>query len=94
MFESRPTIFHYDKISLYEIFSLVQETHSQELNRHLQTMNYVGPKRAHIVFDRDSLIQIFHNIVANFLRYAGSGSQLRINFLEEGNTNILIFQDN
>jgi signal transduction histidine kinase len=40
------------------------------------------------------LIQIFHNIVANFLRYAGSGSQLRINFLEEWDTNILIFQDN
>ncbi len=94
MFESRPTIFHYDKISLYEIFTLVQETHSQELNRHLQTMNYAGPKRANIIFDRDSLIQIFHNVVANFLRYAGSGSQLRINFLEEGNTNILIFQDN
>ena len=83
MFESRPTVFHYDKISLYEIFSLIQETHSQELNHHLQTMNYAGPKRANIIFDRDSLIQIFHNIVANFLRYAGSGSQLRINFLEE-----------
>jgi len=94
MFESRPTVFHYDKILLYEIFTLIQETHSQELNRQLQAMNYVGPKRASIFFDRDSLIQIFHNIVANFLRYAGSRSQLRINFLEEWNTNILIFQDN
>lgn len=94
MFESRPTVFRYEKISLYEIFTLIQETHSQELNRHLQTMNYAGSKRASIVFDRDNLIQIFHNVVANFLRYAWSGSQLRINFLEEGNTNILIFQDN
>ena len=40
MFESRPTIFRYEKISLYEIFTLIQETHSQELNGHLQTMNY------------------------------------------------------
>jgi signal transduction histidine kinase len=83
MFESRQIVFHYDKISLYEIYMLIQETHSQDLNRHLQSMNYVGPKRANIVFDRDSLIQIFHNIVANFLRYSGSGSQLRVNFLEE-----------
>ncbi len=94
MFESRPTVFRYDKISLYEIFSLIQETHSQELNQNIQTMNYAGPKRATIIFDRDSLIQIFHNIVANFLRYAWSESQLRVNFFEEENTNILIFQDN
>lgn len=94
MFESQPTIFHYDKISLFEIFTLIQETHRQELNQHLQTMNYAGPKKATIIFDQDSLIQIFHNIVSNFLRYAGSGSQLRINFLEELSTNILIFQDN
>lgn len=94
MFESRPTVFNYDKISIYEIFTIIQETHSQELNRHLQTMNYVWPKRAYMIFDRDSLTQIFHNIVANFLRYAWSGSQLRINFLEEEHTNILIFQDN
>lgn len=70
MFESRPTLFRYEKISLYEIFTLIQETHSQELNRHLQTMNYAGSKRASIVFDRDNLIQVFHNVVANFLRYA------------------------
>lgn len=94
MFESLPTVFRYDKISIYEIFSIVQETQSQELSHNLQTMNYAGPKRATMIFDQDSLIQIFHNVTANFLRYAWSGSQLRINFFEEWETNILIFQDN
>jgi len=70
MFESLPTVFRHEKISIYEIFSIVQETQSQELNHNLQTMNYAGPKRANMVFDKDSLIQIFHNITANFLRYA------------------------
>ena len=94
MFESLPTVFRHEKISIYEIFSIVQETQSQELNHNLQTMNYAGPKRANMVFDKDSLIQIFHNITANFLRYAWSGTQLRINFFEEWDTNILMFQDN
>lgn len=70
MFESLPTVFRYDKISIYEIFSIVQETQSQELSHNLQTMNYAGPKRATMIFDQDSLIQIFHNVTANFLRYA------------------------
>lgn len=94
MFESVPTVFRYNKVSIYEIFSIVQETQSQELSHNLQTMNYAGPKRATMIFDQDSLIQIFHNVTANFLRYAWSGSQLRINFFEEWETNILIFQDN
>lgn len=47
-----------------------------------------------MIFDQDSLVQIFHNIVGNFLRYAGSGTQLRVNFFHESTTDILIFQDN
>ncbi|MCB9806564.1 hypothetical protein H6768_01450 [Candidatus Peribacteria bacterium] len=57
-------------------------------------MVYVGPKRANIIFDQDKLVQIFHNVVSNFLRYAGSGTQLRVNFFHESTTDILIFQDN
>lgn len=93
-FESRPTEFHYQKINLLDIFSIVQETHSGELSNHRQTMVYAGPKRATMVFDHDSLVQILHNIVGNFLRYSGSGTQLRMNFFHESTTDILIFQDN
>lgn len=93
-FENRPTIFRHEKINLIDIFSIVQETHSGELSHHSQTMLYVGPKRATIVFDHDSLVQIFHNVVGNFLRYAGSGTQLRVNFFHESTTDIMIFQDN
>lgn len=93
-FESRPTEFNHVRSNLIDIFNIVQETHSGELSHHGQSMIYVGPKRATIVFDHDSLIQIFHNIVGNFLRYAGSGTQLRVNFFHENTTDILIFQDN
>ena len=93
-FESRPTEFHHIKITLIDIFTLIQETHSGELTQHGQTMVYAGPKRATLVFDHDSLVQIFHNVVSNFLRYAGSGAQLRVNFFHEKTTDILIFQDN
>ena len=93
-FESRPTDFRHEKINLIDIFNIVQETHSGELSHHGQSMAYVGPKRATLVFDHDSLIQIFHNVVGNFLRYAGSGTQLRVNFFHESTTDIIIFQDN
>lgn len=93
-FESRPTDFQHTKISLIDIFHTVQETHSGEFSSHSQSMIYVGPKRATIIFDNDGLVQIFHNIVSNFLRYAGSGTQLRVNFFHESTTDILIFQDN
>lgn len=93
-FESRPTDFRHEKINLIDIFNIVQETHSGELSHHGQSMAYVGPKRATIIFDHDSLIQIFHNVVGNFLRYAGSGTQLRVNFFHESTTDIIIFQDN
>lgn len=93
-FESRPTEFHHTKINLLDIFNIIQETHSGELSHHRQSMSYVGPKRATMVFDHDSLVQIFHNVVGNFLRYAGQGTQLRVNFFHENTTDILIFQDN
>lgn len=93
-FESRPTEFHHMKVPIQEVFHVVQETHSGELGSRGQSMVYDGPKRATIVFDYDSLLQIFHNVVANFLRYAGHGTQLRINFIQENNIHILIFQDN
>jgi signal transduction histidine kinase len=93
-FESRPTDFRHEKINLIDVFSIVQETHSWELSNHGQSMVYVGPKRATIIFDHDSLVQIFHNVVGNFLRYAGSGTQLRVNFFHESTTDIMIFQDN
>lgn len=93
-FESRPTDFRHDKINFIDIFNIVQETHSGELSNHGQSMAYVGPKRATIIFDHDMLVQIFHNIVGNFLRYAGAGTQLRVNFFHESTTDILIFQDN
>jgi len=94
MFESRPTQFRHAKINLVDVFNIVQETHSGELSNHSQSMTYDGSKRSVIVFDQDSLVQIFHNVVSNFLRYAGSGTQLRVNFLHESTTDILIFQDN
>lgn len=94
MFESRPTSFQHEKINLIDVFTIVQETHSWELSHHGQSMVYVGPKRANIIFDQDKLVQIFHNVVSNFLRYAGSGTQLRVNFFHESTTDILIFQDN
>lgn len=93
-FESRPTDFDMTKINLVDIFNIVQETHSGELSHHGQSMVYVGPKRATIIFDHDSLVQIFHNVVGNFLRYAGQGTQLRVNFFHESTTDIIIFQDN
>jgi signal transduction histidine kinase len=93
-FESRPTDFHHTKIILHDIFHIIQETHFGELSSHKQTMVYAGPKRASIIFDHDTLVQIFHNIVANFLRYAGENTQLRVNFFHENTTDILIFQDN
>lgn len=93
-FESRPTEFHHTKVQLAEIFSIVQETHSQQFAQNNQSMVYVWPKKATMIFDHDNLVQILHNITANFLRYAGSGTQLRMNFFHEKNTDILIFQDN
>lgn len=93
-FESRPTDFRHAKINFLEVFRMIQETHSGELSNHGQSMVYDGPKRANIVFDHDSLVQIFHNIVSNFLRYAGHGTQLRVNYFHESTTDILIFQDN
>ncbi len=93
-FESRPTEFHHTKINIQDIFHIVQETHSGELSHHRQSMTYAGPKRATVVFDHDNLVQIFHNVVSNFLRYAGPDTQLRVNFLREQHTDILIFQDN
>jgi signal transduction histidine kinase len=93
-FESRPTDFHHTKINLIDIFTIVQETHSWELSNHGQSMVYVGPKKSTLIFDHDKLVQILHNIVGNFLRYAGTGTQLRMNFFHESTTDILIFQDN
>ncbi len=92
-FENQPTKFSHEKIVIQEVFSIVQETHSGELSHNEQSMIYAGPKRAVIIFDHDCLVQIFHNVVNNFLRYAGRGTKLRVNFLHEEKLDIFIFQD-
>lgn len=94
LFESQPTVFYDESFFVYDVVSIVKETHLTELDERMQTINYVWSKRAIMVFDKDKMLQIFHNIVANFIRYAGVWTQLRVNFFSERNMDIFVFQDN
>ena len=93
-FEENSIQINPKRIILSDTFEWMSEYYSRECKRNKQSINFDGITGKELIFDKDYFIQISHNIMSNFIKYAGKWSRLRINILEEGKSTILIFEDN
>lgn len=71
----------------------MQEYYQQELRATNQKIHLIDGESENVFFDRDYLVQIFHNTISNFLRYAGEDSILTIQHHQIGSWEMLTFTD-
>jgi len=77
-FEEKVISFRFEKIKLKEVVTWMQEYYQSDLVANKQKIVFVGRATDQVVFDRDYLMQVFHNVISNFIRYAGDGTKLTV----------------
>lgn len=92
-FEEKAISFRFEKIKLKELSVWMQEYYQGELSATKQTIKFIWNARETVVFDRDYLMQVFHNAISNFIRYAGEWSTLCIEHHTEWEGEVLSFKD-
>ena len=82
-----------EKIDLVDVLQKVRDEYSPMFSETRQIVSFADEKRFNIVFDRDGLLQIVHNVFSNFRKYAGKNACLSIRFFHTKNDTVVIFSD-
>ena len=82
-----------EKLDLVDVLVRVRDEYAPMFSETRQIVAFPDEKRFHIVFDRDGLLQIVHNVFSNFRKYAGKGSHLSIRFAHTKNDTVITFTD-
>jgi len=93
-FEEKIINFRFEDINLRDLVNWMQEYYQSELSSTSQKVAFLGSNSDHVVFDRDYLMQIFHNVISNFIKYSGNNTTMTIEHHSEGKVEILSFKDN
>ena len=62
-----------------EVLKNISETHKKRLSQNKQRVKVTWENSLEINADKDLFIQLTHNLIWNFLKYAGKNTQLTIN---------------
>ena len=76
--------------NISDILKEVVITHKNKLKENNQKIKITGDEKIEKELDRDIFKQLVHNLIGNFLKYAGSNTHLTISI----NKNYLDFSDN
>lgn len=82
-----------EKIDLVDVLQKTRDEYSPMFSETRQVVSFADEKRFNIVFDRDGLLQIVHNVFSNFRKYAGKGSRLSVRFFHTKNDTVIVFSD-
>lgn len=78
-FESRELVLEKTEENISEIIKEVVETHKKRLKETKQRIKIVGDEELVETLDNGLFKQVIHNIIGNFLKYAGKKTILTIN---------------
>jgi signal transduction histidine kinase len=78
-FENNSLDLNIQKENISDILKMVTETHKKRLKENKQKIKISGDESLERYLDADSFKQLSHNLIANFLKYAGPKSKMNIN---------------
>ena len=84
---------HVEEFSLKELYTDLIDSYEPQLTESCQKIIQKYHRSTHIRMDRNMCIQIFHNIISNFIKYAGTRSILTIDYLVTDREYIISFSD-
>lgn len=82
-----------DRIDLTEMLEIVREEYSPTLRSHKQKIAFSDGKRFFVRMEHDKCMQLLHNIVSNFTKYAGENTTLTVRTFHKNEESHLIFSD-
>lgn len=89
-FENKQLELNLTKENPSEILKQLSETHKNRLKENHQRIKVTGDEKVEILLDKNLFTQVVHNLIWNFLKYAGRESLLTINITK----NYIDFSDN
>lgn len=89
-FENKDLELNITKENISDILKEIAETHKNRLKENHQRIKITGDEKWEIFLDKDLFKQITHNLIWNFLKYAGRETLLTINVTK----NYIDFSDN
>ncbi|MDQ7009850.1 MAG: HAMP domain-containing sensor histidine kinase, partial [Candidatus Gracilibacteria bacterium] len=78
-FENKSLDLNLEDKNLYNILKFVVETHKKSLKEKHQKIKITGDYDLEKKVDKNSFIQLSHNLIGNFLKYSGKHSKMNIN---------------
>ncbi len=84
----------YGMVDLPELLSFAETHFAQRLARNGQRIVYSRTRRFQVFFDRDRLAQVVNNVVGNFIKYAGPGTNLFVSWTTARDSYRITFADN
>ncbi|PID87394.1 hypothetical protein CSB07_01745 [Candidatus Gracilibacteria bacterium] len=89
-FENKKLKLEISNENISEIIKEITETHKKRLKENKQRIKITGIEEMYMKVDKNLFKQIIHNIIGNFLKYAGDETLLKINITK----NYINFSDN
>lgn len=71
----------------------IMAQYTKQLQSNHQNVILQNENEWNVYASEDRLLQVFHNLFSNFLRYAGNGSTLTIRYKNNGKNTALVFAD-
>ena len=93
-FEHEKIQLHYEDIDILELLDFLMSQYESQLSANNQRIEYPHDGPNMIFFDRDKLAQILHNVISNFIKYAGQKTTLFVIFSAKKDAYHLVFEDN
>ena len=82
------------RIDLIETLSVVAKEYEPKLKKQGQYLSFRESKKFYIMADPDKWMQMLHNIMSNFLKYAGKNTTLSVGFFHDEQWTHVLFADN
>jgi len=89
-FENKELKLNLKEVNISTVIKQLVETHKKRLKENKQKIKVTGEDNLDIEIDKDLFSQIVHNIIGNFLKYAGQETLLTVNITK----NYIDFKDN
>lgn len=91
--ENTEILLNKENIEIKTLFNLLELEYSKKLNSNNQEL-ILKDKDMILYADKSALMQIFHNIISNFIKYAWNNTTLKISSNKVDNIVYLEFKDN
>lgn len=81
--EREKFVMDFSQLNITESMKLIVETHKKRLRENKQRIKITGEDDMMLKVDESLFKQLVHNIIGNFLKYAGAKTLLKINITKK-----------